>query len=520
MNALQERPLFSPRQKGTPLDVLTQGRILIVDDELANVRFLEIVLKQAGYNNVYSTTDPTHILSFFTRFKPDVLLLDLHMPSCDGFAVMQQLQAHPEFNSVPILVLTADGTVRVRHKALTEGARDFLIKPLDETEVLLRINNLLETRFQNTLLEQKVQEAQRFLRSTFDALTSHVAVLDERGTIIATNKAWRAFAEENDGVETACDIGANYLEVCDRAAADGIPEATAAVQGIRQVMAQEVREFLLEYPCHSPDIQSWFVMRVTQFIGAGPVRVVIAHENITERKLAELAVIRLDKHILTQQKILTHYFMNRLEEDRRTVSYELHDGLTQYVMSSFAFLDSFAAKYCAEQGGIKSVMLEKGLKSLEEAVLEARRLVNGLRSLALDDLGLGGALEQLLQEERQRANWEQADFICDPELPRFDVTLETAVYRIVQEALTNIRKHAKTNRVQIGLKIKPEAGEKRLTVEIRDWGTGFSSAEKRQQYDHIGLHSMAERVNLLEGSFEIESQPGEGTRIYAEFPLT
>jgi putative two-component system response regulator len=140
-----------------PETTLQQGKILIVDDELANVRFLEIILHEAGYHNIYSTTDARQALSLFQSIKPDLLLLDLSMPYLDGFAVMKQVHDDADPN-VPILVLTADSTVATRHRALSEGAKDFLAKPLDAVEVLLRLRNLLEGRFQHVLLEQKVWE--------------------------------------------------------------------------------------------------------------------------------------------------------------------------------------------------------------------------------------------------------------------------------------------------------------------------------------------------------------------------
>jgi putative two-component system response regulator len=147
-----------------PETILKQGRILVVDDEKANVRLLEMTLEDAGYSNVHSTTDSRQALALFREVCPDLVLLDLAMPHLDGFAVMGQL--HEEMscnggmsdNSVPILVLTADAASDAKHRALKEGAEDFLTKPLDETEVLLRINNLLEARFQSVLLETKVKE--------------------------------------------------------------------------------------------------------------------------------------------------------------------------------------------------------------------------------------------------------------------------------------------------------------------------------------------------------------------------
>ena len=135
--------------------------------------------------------------------------------------------------------------------------------------------------------EVALQEARRFLQSTLNALSSHIAVLDENGTIIAVNAAWRRFAEENDGVAIACGVGANYLGVCEKAVGVWSEQAPSVAAGIREVIACRRSDFHLEYPCHSPTEQRWFLVRVTQFGGDGPLHVAVAHENITERKLAE-----------------------------------------------------------------------------------------------------------------------------------------------------------------------------------------------------------------------------------------
>ena len=496
------------------------GKILIIDDEKANVRLLEIILERAGYANVYSTTDARQALLLFRSVQPDLILLDLAMPYRDGFAVMKDLQSEPTIDSVPILVLTADVRPSGKHKALAEGASDFLTKPLDEIEVLLRINSLLQTRFHRVLLEEKVREAQFFLQSTFDALSSHVAVLDEKGVILAVNKAWETFFAMRGGVDASCSVGANYLEVCERATDS--TEAIEVAQGIRAVMTGERHDFELEYPCDSEHEQLWFIVRVTHFEGEGPMRVVVAHENITQRRQAEEQVRRLGEQHLGQQRLLTQRFISTLEEERRAISFELHDGLTQYVMSSFAFFNSYSASLASDDNSLPSD-LKKGLKYLHEAVIEARRMVNGLRSLALDELGLVGALEQLLVEEQERARWQEAPLVVPAPIPRFDTALETAAYRVVQEALTNIRKHAEAKRVLVRLEVVSEGASsgmgKRLVVEVRDWGKGFTVEEKREDYDHVGLHSMEERVILLRGTILIESRPGEGTRVYAEFPI-
>jgi putative two-component system response regulator len=127
---------------------LTDARILVVDDERVNVVLLERILEQDGYRNVKSITDPSEAAALYDRFEPDLVLLDLHMPKLDGFAVMQLLEGRiPSDTFLPILILTADIRPEIKRRALAAGAKDFVTKPFDRTEVLLRIQNLLETRF-------------------------------------------------------------------------------------------------------------------------------------------------------------------------------------------------------------------------------------------------------------------------------------------------------------------------------------------------------------------------------------
>ena len=140
----------------TDEQALRNARILVVDDEPMNVLLLERILEDAGYSNVRSTINPLQVLPLYFQFQPDLLLLDLHMPHLDGVAVMQQLAPWVAQSGVylPVVVLTADATVGAKQRALSMGAKDFLTKPLDTTEVLLRIRNLLETRFLHLEVER------------------------------------------------------------------------------------------------------------------------------------------------------------------------------------------------------------------------------------------------------------------------------------------------------------------------------------------------------------------------------
>lgn len=167
-----------------PLD---QARILIVDDEEANVRLLERVLLRAGYLNIESTTDPRRVQALLTEFEPDLVLLDLLMPHVDGFAVMELVQlVTPRTSYLPILVLTADISAETKRRALAGGAKDFLTKPFNADEVLLRIRNMLETRLlhlrlqgQNEMLEERVRIRTRELEEAQEETLERLALAAE-----------------------------------------------------------------------------------------------------------------------------------------------------------------------------------------------------------------------------------------------------------------------------------------------------------------------------------------------------
>jgi putative two-component system response regulator len=150
---------------------ILECRILVVDDEEPNVRALLRLLERARYRNTKGTTDPTQVPALMESYKPDLLLLDLRMPEMDGFQILEYLSGRiSEDEYFPILVLTGDLSQEVRERALSMKARDFVTKPFDTTEALLRIRNLLEARVlhlqlqhQNATLEERVRERTRDL---------------------------------------------------------------------------------------------------------------------------------------------------------------------------------------------------------------------------------------------------------------------------------------------------------------------------------------------------------------------
>jgi putative two-component system response regulator len=134
---------------------MLDANILLVDDQAVNVTLLSRILKHAGYQHIYSTTDSRQAVALYMEHNIDLLLLDIRMPHLDGFDVMQQLQSQITNDYLPILVLTAELTSETRSKALSNGAKDFLTKPFDREEVLLRIRNILEVRILHNQIRQQ-----------------------------------------------------------------------------------------------------------------------------------------------------------------------------------------------------------------------------------------------------------------------------------------------------------------------------------------------------------------------------
>ena len=162
------------------------ARLLVVDDEEANVEVLIRTLTRAGFTRVESTTDSREVASLYIQHRPDLILLDLHMPHLDGLDVMDQLNEIAEASYLPILILSGDLTPEARREALSRGAKDFVNKPFQADELLLRIKTLLETRIlyiqiqsQNQLLEAKVRERTRELVEAQIEIIERLAIAAE-----------------------------------------------------------------------------------------------------------------------------------------------------------------------------------------------------------------------------------------------------------------------------------------------------------------------------------------------------
>ncbi len=198
------------------------------------------------------------------------------------------------------------------------------------------------------------------------------------------------------------------------------------------------------------------------------------------------------------------------EEERRRVSYEVHDGLAQTAVAAHSLLETYAARNPDSQE------LRRVLELVQGVVVESRQVIGRLRPTALDDFGLAAATAMQVEALRKEGwNVRYCEALGKERLP---AEVETALFRVAQEALTNVRKHAGTYRARI--KLSRLNGAVRL--RIRDWGSGFETSNVvggGAWGERVGLYGMRERVALIGGKLEVLSKPSVGTLVVAQVPI-
>lgn len=262
-------------------------KILIVEDSPGDAFLLQDIVHRLkpGTYDVETAVRLAEALVLVERHPFDVILLDMNLPDSRGLETIHVIKEHAP--DAAIVVMTGHEDERIGLDAVKSGAQDFLIKGKFTEFVLIRVIGYALERQSS---ERRSRESEMFLRSTLDALRSHIAIIDNQGEILAVNKAWKTFAFENGAdVEKVCE-GANYFDTCAEVYGEDALDVRKFMDGLKSVLSGEKEVFQFEYPCHSPFEKRWFFCRITPFPKSGPPCVVVAHENITERKLAEEAL--------------------------------------------------------------------------------------------------------------------------------------------------------------------------------------------------------------------------------------
>ncbi len=226
-------------------------------------------------------------------------------------------------------------------------------------------------------------------------------------------------------------------------------------------------------------------------------------KEAAKRTEVEAALQKEHRHLFSVLEIY--------EQDRRLVAYDIHDGFVQTAAAAQMGLQAAIGAYKRDPDKALQLVV-RSLHQLQQSLAQVRTLMHGLRPVVLEESGLPAAVAQLVQDAEADSD-VHVDWSSCVTFDRLSPALETSIFRIIQEGLTNAIHHSKSDRVSIAMK----QTDRTIRVRIEDWGVGFNPAQPKS--GHFGLEGIRERTRLLGGAAKIETEPGKGTRIEVELPL-
>lgn len=243
-------------------------------------------------------------------------------------------------------------------------------------------------------------------------------------------------------------------------------------------------------------------------------------EGLVDRVSMVMKILQGNVEILTdklediqKKQQLGMWIVQAQEEERRKIARELHDGTAQSLANLVMRLDLIERMWDKDQDRVKAELVS--LKEMiRENISDVRRVIFDLRPMALDDLGLVPALKRYLADYEEKYGLK-VEFLFFGEEKRLDPAIEVALFRLIQEAVTNVKKHAHVSQAVVKLEI----GDKFVAATIKDEGIGFDPAVPRESRGAYGLMGMRERVELFGGKFMVKSKPNQGTQISIRLPL-
>ncbi|MEI7768407.1 MAG: response regulator [Chloroflexales bacterium] len=454
-----------------------QSLILVVDDQPYARLALASLLEADGYRLAFAA-DGFEALDMAARLRPDLLLLDVMMPNMDGFEVCRRLRADPRTADLPLIMVTALDDQHSLLKGIEAGADDFISKPFNRAELRARVRTVTRLNRYRRLWENRERYDQ-----LVDSSPNGVLIIDQAGVIRLANPA--ALTLLDAAPDTLIERGVAQIIAPDRLA-DVVGQLDALTAG--SLAHVHIETILIT--------QSGLRRPVALDAGrcqwdARPA-IQLLVRDITDQKRAEL-----------------------LDAERRQVAYDLHDGVAQLATSMYQHIQLYERRH-RPRSSAATAALNQLQNMARQTVIEIRRVIEGLRPSALDDFGLAGALGMLV--EALRSEGLQLTFNAQLGEQRLPVPVETALFRVAQEALTNTVKHSGERRADLSV----TRDDKAVWLKVRDWGHGFDPADIMRPSgigQRLGLHAMRERAALLGGELRIETGPGLGVEIVAMIPL-
>ncbi|MDB4947610.1 MAG: multi-component transcriptional regulator, winged helix family [Gemmatimonadetes bacterium] len=509
---------------------LRDSTILVVDDEELNVRLLERTLRRAGYTRCYSTGDAREVVGLCEAFHPDLILLDLHLPGMDGFQVMEALRARPRGAEIPILVLSGDDRSEARHRALAGGAKDFLNKPFDAVEVLLRIGNLLEIGALNRELREQNQLLERRVRARTRRLRRDIAKRVEAEAALRTSEAqYRELVESAGDLIYQTDAEGRLLYANPVSARVlGLPAEALLGRRISDLVPDEHRAAAQAFYRHQMEARIPFTYHEMPALSAAGRTVWLGQRvNLVEEggRVVGMRVIARD---MTE----IHEVERMKDELVSVVSHELRTPLTS-IRASMGLLS----------GGLLDAYPERARRMVEIASQNADRLIRLVNDiLDLERLTSGKvrvepvpySLRELVNEalDAVRSTAEKAGVWIVPEYVEQTFCLDPdRICQVLVNLLSNAIKFSSAGDT-VWVHTRVEDGTLRMSV--RDMGRGIpadkleSIFERFQQVDSsdarqkggtgLGLAICREIVAQHAGRVWVESAAGEGSTFHVALP--
>ena len=388
-------------------------------------------------------------------------------------------------------------------KMVLYGATMDVTRQREAEEALKRAHQLLENRVQEQSAQlHSSQEAlsreTEVLESVLNCMADGVLVVDEDGHFIRFNPAAEGLVGRGPTEEQSATwpdyFGLFLPDQKTKYPADELPSARAR----RGEIVREAEVYVRN--SNHPHGVSLSVNASPLFDRKGELQgAVVVMRDVTEHK-------RYQEQLRAEEALLRK-LLELQERDRKLISYEIHDGLLQYVVGAKMIVESI----CLSSDGNARELGKTVRQLLGNAIRDGRAVIAGLRPMVIDDQGIVGAIEYLISDEP--ISKLTIDFKHDVKFDRLAPPLEQAVFRIVQEALTNIYRHSQTDTARIELKQL----DHRLRLEIADNGVGFDLDQVPS--DRFGVRGILERTRLFGGSAQFTTAPGQGTRIVVEIPL-
>ena len=504
---------------------ISAGELIVIADDNADMRdYLRRLLRERY--RVHAVSNGEDAVKAARELKADLILTDVMMPGLDGFGVLRALRSNPETQSKPVILLSARAGEESRVEGLQAGADDYLVKPFASRELLARVSSHLKmarVRAEAAELERSLRaeaELERGrLRESFTLAPAAMALLsgpEHRYTFV--NEAYLKMAGR-DRMDQL--LGKTVSEALPELEGQGVNELLDQVYQTGQPFAAAERETRLQR--HGTEELTYLSFSYHPMRNvAGEVEGILVHavevtEQVVARTQLEARVKERTAELEEAEqrlRTLNNRLLRAQDEERRRLARELHDSAGQMLVALSMNLVPLEQSL-AKQNPELTKLATSSMELVDELSKELRTMSHLLHPPLLDEAGLKSALRWYVEGFAERSGIK-VELHLDPNLPRLAQEVETTIFRIVQESLTNIHRHSGSKTAFLRI----EHGAQNTRVEIRDEGKGisqFNSAKNMPTRAGVGIQGMQERVRQLQGKFEITS--GEkGTAITVVLP--